>query len=262
MRKQTPIRSTLSIQLFTDGQELGALNLLSEAAGGFDAETEEQAINLATHAAIALSSARRGEQFLSALASRDLIGQAKGMIMERFDVDAVAAFRMLRTFSQEMNVPVLELARRIAVREVPVGSNEYRHHGGDFSGNSVGEHLSCISAWWMCRRRRPLRAGSAGRRVSRLSMRASGVAVAEDLPEWPTVGRDRGTSNRTSRRRRRTGSRRTRGGCVQVRQFCAISGSPILTRAVNCRCRWRWDDPGSAVSARRHPKRSFRMGLS
>lgn len=124
VREQTPIRSVLSIQLYTDGDELGALNLFSDNAGGFDAETEEQAINLATHAAIALSSARRGEQFRSALASRDLIGQAKGMLMERFDVDAIAAFQMLRTLSQEMNVSVLELARRVVLREVPAVGNE------------------------------------------------------------------------------------------------------------------------------------------
>ncbi|MDV6271657.1 GAF and ANTAR domain-containing protein [Rhodococcus globerulus] len=123
VREQTPIRSVLSIQLFTDGQELGALNLFSDRAGGFDAETEEQAINLATHAAIALSSARRGEQFRSALASRGLIGQAVGMLMERFDIDAIAAFQMLRTLSQEMNLSVLELARKVTYRELPVVGN-------------------------------------------------------------------------------------------------------------------------------------------
>lgn len=123
VREQTPIRSVLSIQLFTDGQELGALNLFSDNAGGFDADTEEQAINLATHAAIALSSARRGEQFRSALASRGLIGQAVGMLMERFDIDAIAAFQMLRTLSQEMNLSVLELARKVTFRELPVVAN-------------------------------------------------------------------------------------------------------------------------------------------
>lgn len=76
--EQTPVRSSLWIQLFVDGQGLGALNLFSGIVGGLDEEVEEQAINLATHAAIALSSARRGEQFSSALASRGLIGQAKG----------------------------------------------------------------------------------------------------------------------------------------------------------------------------------------
>ncbi|WP_308262067.1 GAF and ANTAR domain-containing protein [Rhodococcus erythropolis] len=117
VREQTSVQSMMSIQLFTDGQELGALNIYSDSAGGFGDDIEEQAVNLATHAAIALSSARRGQQFRSALASRDLIGQAKGILMERFDIDAIAAFRMLRTLSQEMNVPVIELATRVAQRE-------------------------------------------------------------------------------------------------------------------------------------------------
>ena len=121
--EQSPIRSLLSIQLYTDGQELGALNLFSDTAGGIDDETEDQAFNLATHAAIALSGARRGEQFRSAIASRDLIGQANGMIMERFDLDAIAAFGLIRTLSQEMNVPVTEVARRLAFRELPAQGN-------------------------------------------------------------------------------------------------------------------------------------------
>ncbi|MFE5647074.1 GAF and ANTAR domain-containing protein [Rhodococcus sp. NPDC056516] len=123
VREETPVRSAMSIQLYTDGQELGALNIYSDTSGGFDADTEELAVNLATHAAIALSSARRGQQFRSALASRDLIGQAKGVIMERFDVDAIAAFHMLRTLSQEMNIPVIELATRVAKRENLVADN-------------------------------------------------------------------------------------------------------------------------------------------
>ncbi len=116
VREQTPIRSTLSIQLYIDGEELGALNLHSEKEHGVGGDVEEQAFNLATHAAIALSSARRGQQFHSALASRDLIGQAKGMIMERFNIDALAAFNLLRTLSQETNVPVIELATRLTRR--------------------------------------------------------------------------------------------------------------------------------------------------
>jgi hypothetical protein len=37
--------------------------------------------------------------------------------MERFDVDAIAAFELMRTLSQEMNVPVVEFTRRLASRE-------------------------------------------------------------------------------------------------------------------------------------------------
>jgi AmiR/NasT family two-component response regulator len=43
---------------------------------------------LATHAAIALIAADRLRQFQTALASRDLVGQAKGILMKRFDIHA------------------------------------------------------------------------------------------------------------------------------------------------------------------------------
>ena len=114
--EQTPVRSTLAIQLYIDGQELGAFNLFSDTAGGID-EAEEQALNLATHAPIALSGARRNGQFRSALASRDLNGQVKGRLMEQFDLDAIAVFRMIRALSWEMNSPVIGIARQLAFRE-------------------------------------------------------------------------------------------------------------------------------------------------
>lgn len=53
-----------------------------------------------------MTAANRQHQFESSLASRDVIGQAMGIIMERFDVDAVCAFELLRRTSQESNTPV------------------------------------------------------------------------------------------------------------------------------------------------------------
>ncbi len=55
----------------------------------------------------------REAQFQSALASRDAIGQAKGMLMERFGVDAVRAFELMRHLSQESNTPIVTIAARI-----------------------------------------------------------------------------------------------------------------------------------------------------
>ena len=116
---QTTIRSTLSIQLYVVDLELGALNLFSETPNAFDTTTENLADTLATHAAIALNTARRSEQFRSALASRDIIGQAKGIIMERFDIDAVHAFDILRRLSQESNTPVAEIAAQLVKTDHP-----------------------------------------------------------------------------------------------------------------------------------------------
>jgi AmiR/NasT family two-component response regulator len=67
----------------------------------------------AAHSSVAWNSARRDEQFKNALASRDTIGQAKGMIMERYGVDAVQAFELLRKLSQDSNVPLIKVATQI-----------------------------------------------------------------------------------------------------------------------------------------------------
>ncbi|MDY6808128.1 MAG: GAF and ANTAR domain-containing protein [Actinomycetota bacterium] len=115
--EQTPVRSILSIQLFVTDLELGALNLFSENVDGFDDNTEDIATTLAAHAAIALSNARRGQQFRSAVASRDIIGQAKGMLMERYRIDAVRAFDILRQLSQESNTPLAAVAAQVVNAE-------------------------------------------------------------------------------------------------------------------------------------------------
>ena len=78
------MHSVLSFQLYTHGPNTGALNLFGFAVRAFDDESEAIAAMLATHAAIALITANRQHQFQSALASRDLIGQAKGIVMERY----------------------------------------------------------------------------------------------------------------------------------------------------------------------------------
>jgi AmiR/NasT family two-component response regulator len=68
---------------------------------------------LATHAALAFAAVDTQGQFYSALASRDHIGQAKGILMERFDVDSVQAFGMLRKMSQDTNTPLRDVAKRM-----------------------------------------------------------------------------------------------------------------------------------------------------
>jgi GAF domain-containing protein len=116
---QTAVRSSLSIQLYTNESELGALNLYSERADSFTAHIEELALTIGAHAAIGLSIARRGEQFRSALASRDIIGQAKGIIMERCNLTAVAAFNLLVKLSQDENIPIAQIARLLVDKDHP-----------------------------------------------------------------------------------------------------------------------------------------------
>ncbi|GAB7143465.1 GAF and ANTAR domain-containing protein [Mycobacterium riyadhense] len=110
---ETPIRSIMTIPLFVNRHNMGALNFYASRRHAFDAESVEMALIMATHAALAWSMLRHDQQFRSALASRDLIGQAKGMLMERFNVDAVRAFALLSQLSQNSNTAVVEIARRL-----------------------------------------------------------------------------------------------------------------------------------------------------
>lgn len=107
------VSSMLSFQLYTHNARKGALNLFGRRPGVFGADAEAVGAMLATHAAIALLAHDKELQFRSALASRDVIGQAKGMIMERFGVDAIRAFELLTHLSQDSNTRVAQVAAEI-----------------------------------------------------------------------------------------------------------------------------------------------------
>src|SRR5690349_10477717 len=113
---ETPIRSIMAFQLFIAGETMGALNVYSESANAFDNESKTIGLIFAAHSSVAWNSARRDEQFKSALASRDVIGQAKGMIMERYGVDAVQAFELLRKLSQDSNVALVQVAADLVAK--------------------------------------------------------------------------------------------------------------------------------------------------
>ena len=107
------VRSALSFKLYTSSQTAGALNLFALEPGAFDAEAETIGAVLAAHAAAAIIASRQSEQLESALSTRDRIGQAKGIIMERYNIDDVAAFDMLRRLSQDGNTKLTEIAERV-----------------------------------------------------------------------------------------------------------------------------------------------------
>ncbi|WP_032407237.1 GAF and ANTAR domain-containing protein [Rhodococcoides fascians] len=107
------VLSSLSFRLYTNEDTIGALNLFALTSDALSDEDEELGRVLATHAAVALYAANKTEQFKSGLASRDIIGQAKGMLMERYGIDAVQAFDLISRLSQTQNVPVATLAAEL-----------------------------------------------------------------------------------------------------------------------------------------------------
>ena len=108
-------RSMLSFQLFVDGDHLGALNLFGKDVGVFDAESERIGALVAAHAAVAVAGSKQLSQLAQALDTRDLIGQAKGILMERFKITAQQAFLLLSRGSSEMNIKLHDLAEQLTV---------------------------------------------------------------------------------------------------------------------------------------------------
>jgi GAF domain-containing protein len=119
---ETPIRSIMAFQLFIADRTMGALNVYAEQPRAFDEESKTIGLIFAAHTSVAWNTARRDDQFRRALASRDIIGQAKGMIMARYGVNAVQAFDMLRKLSQDSNTPVTQIAAELVHKAGPSAS--------------------------------------------------------------------------------------------------------------------------------------------
>jgi GAF domain-containing protein len=107
------VLSGVSFKLYTANRTAGALNLFAFKPNAFDGSDETTGTVLAAHAAAAILASREGEELQSALSTRDRIGQAKGIIMERYNVDDVRAFDMLRKLSQDSNTLLSEIAQRV-----------------------------------------------------------------------------------------------------------------------------------------------------
>jgi len=87
--------SMLGIQLWVEGDNLAALNLYSRRVDTLDDDSEQIGLLFASHAAVAFASVQDMNHMRTALATRDLIGQAKGILMERYQVTGDQAFQML-----------------------------------------------------------------------------------------------------------------------------------------------------------------------
>ena len=107
------VRSLLSFQLFVVGENLGALNIYAGEAGVFSDESIEVGTLVAQHAAVALSGSISESQFQSALATQDVIGQAKGilMLMQRENLTGLQAFELLAKASKETHITLVDVAR-------------------------------------------------------------------------------------------------------------------------------------------------------
>jgi hypothetical protein len=127
------MRSLLSCRLSTNGTR-GALNLYAALPRAYGVIDRTKALIFATHAGIALgaSEARQGaalsldtelqrvDRLIAALATREVIGQAEGILIERERITADQAFHVLRRASQHLNIKLREVAQYVVeTGEVP-----------------------------------------------------------------------------------------------------------------------------------------------
>ena len=121
------IRSVLDVPLATrrTGQTVGVLGFYSGQPDAFGADDEVVARILARHASVALATARHEENMAQAVDARKLVGQAMGILMERFDMDADRAFAVLRRYSQDTNKKLRDVALElIETRRLPSASDD------------------------------------------------------------------------------------------------------------------------------------------
>lgn len=106
-------RSVLSAELHAGGRRIGALNLYGSQIRQFSDQDADTATLFAQHSAAALAAVSLQEGLRNALDSRTMIGQAQGVLMERFDVEPDRAFAILRRYSQDNNIKLTEVARQL-----------------------------------------------------------------------------------------------------------------------------------------------------
>jgi hypothetical protein len=120
MRDRSGFRSMLVLRLFTAQDRLGALNLYAVGPGAFDPVDVDHGEVLAAHIAVALRSAQEISGLNIALDGRTVVGQAQGILMERFGLEPAAAFGVLTRVSSHSNRKLRDIAQELVdTRVVP-----------------------------------------------------------------------------------------------------------------------------------------------
>ncbi|MGY1841834.1 MULTISPECIES: GAF and ANTAR domain-containing protein [unclassified Modestobacter] len=121
------VGSILCFKLFVEGGQMGALNLYARDPHAFDDESCEVGRLFASHAAVALAGAEHEQNLRGGMAHRDVIGQAKGILMERHKLTADQAFAVLVQTSSLTNRKLRDLADELtATGQLPPAERRSR----------------------------------------------------------------------------------------------------------------------------------------
>ncbi len=110
---ESRIESVLSLRLFVQGSTMGSLNLYSTQPDAFDDRDVAVATVFAAHAAVAWSTSRTIENLRAGMVTRQLIGQAVGLLMVRQGMSEDDALDALRRASQRLNIKLRQVAEAV-----------------------------------------------------------------------------------------------------------------------------------------------------
>ena len=112
--EQFGVGSMLSLLLYTHGDSYGALNLYAYAPQAYSGEDLIVAQSLAAHLAVAVAGGREMDHRTIAMVNRTVIGQAEGILMERYKITADQAFELLREASLKTTKKVVRVAEELS----------------------------------------------------------------------------------------------------------------------------------------------------
>lgn len=110
---RTGVRAYLGFRLFVEDDSIGLLNLYAYEPDAFDSDDKLDGLVAAAHASVALSATVRRDQMHTALTSRQLIGEATGILRERFALTSDQAFAVLKRVSSQQNIKLFAVAQQV-----------------------------------------------------------------------------------------------------------------------------------------------------
>jgi hypothetical protein len=122
------VGSSISVHLFTD-TALGSLNLYSMHPQHYDHADLEAAKVIGAHASVVLAYTRTEQNLWQAIDTRNLIGQAQGILMQKYGLSSTKAFAVLRRYSQQHNLKLAAVAEQLTTTRTLPGLTSQEHNG-------------------------------------------------------------------------------------------------------------------------------------
>jgi hypothetical protein len=116
-------RSVVSVRLETNDRKYGSLNAYSAGIDAFSRQDVDVLEILAAHASVAIAASQSLHDLHLALDSRTTIGQAQGILMAVYDLDAEGGFQYLRRLSQDSNRRLVDICKEVVAQR-----HEVRKH--------------------------------------------------------------------------------------------------------------------------------------